>query len=228
MLMHIYLNTKSLVDGIKAGKSLPSMLSDIYDGIFDGRVSLCAKPASATPYPLVIPRKMVAFHTFRAHPVPGVCVHFFISDRGFAAVRNNPMKYIPLLQQAQCVVCPDFSQYLSMPPKTRFINSMSNKVLGELWRSEGITTIPNVTWSTPDSYGYSFFGVSTDSVIAINSNGILKADMAKYYWRQGYKAALAILRPRRVLRYGPIIPGEKTSISTYYPNERLNFLRYGR
>lgn len=226
--MRAYLTLKTLVKSIKEGQSITLLLNDIYDKFLDGNIVFLDEVPFANTRHLIIPNKMIPFHEFHAHPVTDVCVHFFISDRQFATVRNNPMEYIPLLQKAQSVIAPDFSQYLSMPHRTRFINSFSNKILYELWKSEGIRTIPNATWSTPNSYKYSFIGIPTNSVIAINSNGILKSDMSKYFWREGYQAALTVLKPRLILRYGPKILGENTSISSYFSNERLNLLRNGR
>lgn len=88
--------------------------------------------------------------------------------------------------------------------------------------------IPNVTWSTPDTYDYSFTGIPKHSVIAINCTGIKGNHASMYLWRKGYQEALRILEPTLIIRYGDKMPEEREDISVYFENTNLKNLRNGR
>ncbi len=36
----------------------------------------------------------------------------------------------------------------------------------------GVTVIPTVSWSTPDSYPFAFAGIATGSVVAVSTVGV--------------------------------------------------------
>jgi hypothetical protein len=106
-------------------------------------------------------------------------------------------------------------------------NNWWNKAIGAYLQSIGIVVIPNVAWSTPDSYPYAFSGVPKKSIIAINSTGVVSNPASIYLWRKGYEAAIKELDPLCVIRYGSRMPGEDDSISVYYENTNLKNLRNG-
>ena len=66
-------------------------------------------------------------------------------------------------------------------------------------------------------------GWPTDSVILINSIGIGHAARAKVGSRECYEAAIDILKPSFILRYGARQEDERTEISRYYPNNNKMF-----
>ncbi|MBR4388008.1 MAG: DUF4417 domain-containing protein [Prevotella sp.] len=154
-------------------------------------------------------------------------VHFYIDDELFLRVFRNPEKYIPFLCQCEGVIGPDMSQYTDMPAEMRYRHAYCNAYLSMLIQKEGGNLYPNITWSKSDSYWYSYPENFQNSVIAINSNGVHKNGLALYRWRQGYNMALIRLSPQQIIRYGQVVDGENTLISTYHINERLNMLRNG-
>jgi hypothetical protein len=143
-------------------------------------------------------------------------------------VFRNPQKYIPFFRQCVGVIGPDMSQYADMPAEMRYRHAYCNCLLSSIFQQEGINLYPNVTWSKRDSFGYSFPLSLSNSVIAINSNGVHRDGLALYRWKQGYQLALRKLTPLFIIRYGQSVDGEATEISSYYFNERLKKLRYGR
>ena len=54
-------------------------------------------------------------------------VHFFIDDYQFERLWRFPDRYIPLLQEYDCVLTPDFSIYVDMP-LTRLIKSKNSRL----------------------------------------------------------------------------------------------------
>lgn len=116
-----------------------------------------------------------------------------------------------------------------MPYPQRVWNNYRGKLIGAWLQSQGVTVIPNVTWSLPDSYDYCFDGIPQRSVIAINSTGVARWGFARFLWLKGYREAIKRLDPIAVIRYGNIIHGEDTSLGVYFENDRLKKLRdYGR
>lgn len=177
----------------------------------------------------IIPTSLVSFNAALTAKDHNQCVHFFIDDYQFERIWNLPDRYVECLRQFQCVIAPDFSQYTDMPYPQRMWNNYRGKFIGALLQSQGVTVIPNVTWSLPDSYEYCFDGIPQQSVIAINSTGAARYGLTRFLWLKGYREALSRLRPLAVIRYGTMIPGEDTSVSIYFNNERvLNLRSYGR
>mgnify|MGYP000471792446 FL=1 len=177
----------------------------------------------------IIPTSLVSFNAALTAKDHNQCVHFFIDDYQFERIWNLPDRYVECLRQFQCVIAPDFSQYTDMPYPQRMWNNYRGKFIGAWLQSQGVTVIPNVTWSLPDSYEYCFDGIPQQSVIAINSTGAARYGLTRFLWLKGYREALSRLRPLAVIRYGTMIPGEDTSVSIYFNNERvLNLRSYGR
>lgn len=177
----------------------------------------------------IIPTSLVSFNAALTAKDHNQCVHFFIDDYQFERIWNLPDRYVECLRQFQCVIAPDFSQYTDMPYPQRMWNNYRGKFIGAWLQSQGVTVIPNVTWSLPDSYEYCFDGIPQQSVIAINSTGAARYGLTRFLWLKGYREALSRLRPLAVIRYGTMIPGEETSVSIYFNNERvLNLRSYGR
>lgn len=177
----------------------------------------------------IVPKSLIPFNMALTEQNYNQCVHFFIDDYQFERIWNLPNRYVECLKRFQCVIAPDFSQYTDMPYPQRMWNNYRGKFIGAWLQSHGVTVIPNVTWSLPDSYDYCFAGIPQHSVIAINSTGASRYNLTRFLWLKGYKEAISRLRPTAIIRYGNKMPGEETSISLYFQNDRIIKLReYGR
>lgn len=177
----------------------------------------------------IIPSSLVPFNAALTAKNYNQCVHFFIDDYQFERIWNLPERYIECLKEFQCVIAPDFSQYTDMPYPQRMWNNYRGKFIGAFLQSKGITVIPNVTWSLPDSYDYCFNGIPKNSVIAINSTGVARYGFSRYLWLKGYHEALKRLNPIAIIRYGNVIDGEDMELGVFFNNERiLNLRTYGR
>ena len=180
------------------------------------------------PYTGEIPSSLIPFNASTSCTDYDCGVHFYIDDYMFERIWHSIEKYIPILKRFSCVIGPDFSQYCDMPKPMRIWNCFRNRVVSTVMQKAGVNLIPNVTWSLPDSYEYSFDGMPTNSVIAINCTSIINNNLSKYLWYKGYNEAITRLRPKWILRYGTKMPDERFEISTYFENERLKALRNGR
>jgi hypothetical protein len=176
----------------------------------------------------IVPIRLVPFHEAYARKDYGCVVHFFIHDRRFFCVLRHPERYLDFFLKCNAVIMPDLSQYSDMSADERYLSAYINRAFARYLQQHGVIVIPNVTWSLPDSYDYSFTGIPQYAPVAINCNGILKHDVSKYLWYRGYEKAISTLHPSLIIRYGTRMPYEHSDISLYFFNESLKKLRYGR
>lgn len=184
------------------------------------------------PYNGLLPTYIIPFHEARAGYYKTItttaCPHFYIDDTYFTCVLNDLPKYTSILAGFPAVIGPDFSLKMDMPEPMKRYNAYLNKVITRYLQLHGINTIPNIVWADPNGYDYCFAGFPENSIVAVNSMGIKGNRQAVFFWKKGYEEMLNRLHPCHILRYGERINGEDESISTYYPNNHLNRMRYGR
>lgn len=188
----------------------------------------CGVPIIQNTVIETIPNSMIAFSKAMSSKNFNQIVHFYEADRSFARIMHNPQKYTEILSRFKYVISPDFSQHLDMPPFLCMQNSWWNNAFGAYWQLMGISVIPNVSWSRPDSYKYAFIGIPKHGVIAINCTAIKGNPMSRYFWMKGYDAAIRALEPKLIIRYGDKMPNEDENCSIYFENENLKRLRNGR
>lgn len=180
------------------------------------------------PYKGDLPVRLLPFNVAYSTGNFNCTVHFFIDDLLFIRVLRNPEKYLDFFKKCHSVIGTDLSQYSDMSAEDRYYSAYINRAISAYFQQNGVRLIPNVTWSLPDSYYYSWSSMPSHSVIAINCKGIMQHDASIYLWKKGYTAACMTLCPSHIVRYGSIMPDENTAISLYFENERLNHMRYGR
>ncbi|MBQ9665043.1 MAG: DUF4417 domain-containing protein [Bacteroidaceae bacterium] len=188
----------------------------------------------STPLPVLAPyrgdihTRYVPFNIAYANKDYDCTVYFFIDDLLFVRVLRHPEKYLEFFQRCNSVIGTDLSQYADMSAEDRYFSSYINAAFSKYLQTNGVNVIPNITWSLPDSYAYSWSSMPKHSVIAINCKGVMKYHVSKYLWMKGYLAACATLHPSLIIRCGTKMPCEYANISYYIEDERLNNLRNGR
>lgn len=180
------------------------------------------------PYHGPLPDGLIPFSAATSSVDYKMGVHFYIDDYMFERIWSSPEAYLGKLSKFSCVIGPDFSQYCNMSYPMRIWNCYRNRVISSFLQENGVSLIPNVTWSLPDSYDYSFEGIPQNSIIAINCSSIIHCNLSKYLWYKGYNEAIKRLNPSYIIRYGSVMPDERADISVYFENERLKMLRHGR
>lgn len=152
----------------------------------------------------------------------GKRVHFFVDDYQFVRVWNSPDKYIPLLKRFAAVLAPDFSTYTDMPRAMQIYNHYRKHWVARYLSDSGITVIPTISWSTPDSYEWCFEGEPRNSVVAISTVGCMKGE-ARELFLMGFEEMKRQLCPTQIICYGAEIDG-CVNIPPYYRKikERLN------
>jgi len=199
--------------------------SDLYGNM----PQFCSTPLPAlVPYCGETPTRLVPFNEAYAYKDYNCTVHFFIDDLLFIRVLRNPEKYLDFFKKCNSVIGTDLSQYGDMPAEDRYFCAYINSAFSAYLQRNGVKVIPNITWSLPDSYVYSWSSMPCHSVIALNCKGVMQHDASMYLWMKGYTAACTTLLPSLIVRFGTIMPGEDRAISLYFENERLYHMRYGR
>ena len=128
-------------------------------------------------------------------------VHFCIDDYQFERVWNRPKEYLELLRRFEAVIAPDFSIYLDMPVPMKMWNVYRSRALGHWWTRQGLTVIPNLTWSDNESFPYCFEGIPKKSTVFVSTVGV-HAEESLPYVVDGMEAAIRICKPKRILLYG--------------------------
>ena len=132
-------------------------------------------------------------------------VHFFVDDYQFIRVWNNPDRYIPMLRKFQAVCTPDFSVFNDFPRALQIWNHYRKHWIGAYWQEHGITVIPTITWSMPDSFEWCFDGEPVGSTVAISTVGDLTySKETRRALILGYEEMELRLNPTRVIVYGAV------------------------
>lgn len=138
-------------------------------------------------------------------PLEGA-THFFLDDFRFEGVWNQPVRTLSRIQRLPLALSPDFSLYRDYPRAAQVWNTYRNRWCGAYWYTAGVTVIPTISWSTPDSFEFCFVGVEVGSLVAIGTVGINFDDLVATEWfLLGYRELVRRLRPGRILCYGKAI-----------------------
>ena len=173
-----------------------------------------------------IPSELIPFNYARSYPDRKVGVHFFIDDYQFERLWRFPDRYIPLLQEYDCVLTPDFSIYVDMPLTLKIYNVYRNRVLGHYWQQNGINVIPTLQWADYRSFDFCFSGIEPCGIVAVSTLGSAQNPQSRGYWIAGMKQAIDKLQPTTVLLYGTPIDFDFGNIMViHYENIVLNRLR---
>lgn len=133
-------------------------------------------------------------------------VHFFQEDFKFESVWNFPDRYFDSLSQYGCVLAPDFSIYVNMPPAIQLYNHYRKHWLSAYWQDKGLTVIPVVNWGEEDTFEWCFDGEPINSIVATSNVGCNQITELKGMWLKGYNEMLERLHPTKILFYSNSYP----------------------
>ena len=131
-------------------------------------------------------------------------VHFFVDDYQFQRLWNDPDRYMPMLQQFQYVLTPDFSLYTDFPMALQIYNHYRKHWIGAYMQMYGIDVIPTIAWSAPDSYEWCFDGEPVGGVVAVSSVGTQNSKAKRELFIQGYREMVRRLQPETIIFYGNV------------------------
>lgn len=94
-----------------------------------------------------------------------------------------------------------------MPKVLQMYNHYRKHWLAAYWQELGMTVIPTISWSTPDSFAWCFDGEPEGGIVAIGTAGTQGSKASRAAFLEGYDAMLARLHPREVLLFGKVPEG---------------------
>ena len=142
----------------------------------------------------------------KRHKPKNTGVHFFQEDFKFESVWNFPDRYTNVLLNYSCVLAPDFSIYVNIPPALQIYNHYRKHWLAAYWQEKGITVIPVINWGYEDTYEWCFDGEPMNSIIATSNVGCYQDKELKSMWLKGYDKMLEVLNPHKILFYSNSYP----------------------
>ena len=151
------------------------------------------------------PRELQGFSFAKSTPSNrkrGKGCHFFIDDYQFERVWNRPEKYVELLRKFECVVTPDYSVYTDMPYPMKLWNVYRSLALGHYWQAQGLTVVPNATWSDDVSLSWIFNGLPKGGTVFVGTLGVTKVKEYAEECAKGFPELERQVKPSRILLLG--------------------------
>lgn len=172
----------------------------------------------------IIPNNLIPFNEcLRCESPEKYFVHFYIDDYQFERLWNFPKRYLDILKDFAGVISPDFSMYLDMPQAQQIWNNYRSKLLASFLQNNGVSVIPNVSWSDSNSFEFCFDGMPQNSVVAISTNGCIN-NYSSLYFLDGYNEMLKRLKPTKVLVYGKVPKEIDSDLIIHYPSKLENII----
>lgn len=131
-------------------------------------------------------------------------VHFWLDDYQFERVWRNPELYTRMLARFSVVCTPDFSPYSDFPKAIQLYNHYRKHWCGAYWQDHGLTVIPTISWSSPDTLEWCFDGEPVGGVVATSAVGMLSDKEGKKWLLDGYAEMIRRLEPAKVIWKGKV------------------------
>ena len=162
----------------------------------------------------IIPEKLLPFDKAMANKNYAQWVHFYIHDKEFERIWNQPNKYLEILKRYEGIITPDFSLYRDMPLSMQILNTYRNRAIGYWMKKNGVSIIPNFSWGDERTYEFCFDGIEKRSIVAIGTHGTAKRKLDRYYLEQAVDRLLEKIEPRHIVIYGTVYDKLEDMISS--------------
>lgn len=133
-------------------------------------------------------------------PEEEIC-HFYLDDYQFDRVWAHPEVYTDRMRQFKAVLAPDFSLYTDFPKAVQIFNHYRKHWVARYWQENGVTVIPTICWSTPDSFEWCFDGEPRNATVSISVLGCNRDEQMKRDFWVGFNKAIEVLTPKRILLF---------------------------
>ena len=128
-------------------------------------------------------------------------IHFYIHDKQFECVWNNPKQYLNLLQRFGGVITPDFSLYRELPLAMQIWNTYRNRAIAYWLQNNGVNIIPNLRWGDERTYSFAFEGIEQGGTVAVSTNGCIQKKLDRHYFAKGLAKMVEVLKPSTIVNY---------------------------
>lgn len=183
----------------KQGRNYENLQNGMYygEGEYDIPVLFPVKDVEVSEW--------VPFNYAKTHKNPGETgVHFFIDDYQFERVWRFPSTYAQMLSRFKVVCTPDFSPYADFPKAIQLYNHYRKHWCGAYWQEQGLTVIPTITWSSPDTLEWAFDGEPVGGVVITSSLGMFESKETLSWMLEGYAEMIRQLKPVKIFWKGKV------------------------
>lgn len=156
------------------------------------------------------PNKGIDFVSSKSRTLKGhkdLTVNFYIDDKSFLQVWNQPDQYIEHLKCFHSVCSPDFTIAYGMPTALNIYNLYRNHALGYYWSMMGVNIIPSVNIISQTDMPWIFDGTPHRSIVSCCTNGRVRSKAARMEFCENFKEMLDTIEPIKVVIVG-IVPDE--------------------
>jgi len=167
-----------------------------------------------------IPTDLIGFNYAKTSDSKNTGIHFFIDDYQFERIWNDPLDYVDILAEYECVLTPDFSLYMDMPMAMKIWNVYRARLIGQILQDRGVKVIPTLTWAEPDTFQFCFDGIEPGGTVATSTVGVMRDVAAQEIWKQGMTDAIKRIHPKNILLYGSEIDFDFGKINVKYFNSK--------
>lgn len=150
-----------------------------------------------------LPKEIVQWNQkYNCNNIKETALSFYAEDSAFNSVISYPEKYLEIFEKYACVIGLDASPYDNMPLVVQknqiFLNLAFTYFLGR----KGIKIIPNVRLGDINTLS-SLAAYPKKTLIAIGTNGFVKALYNRNVFTYELNKIVEILEPSGILVYGP-------------------------
>lgn len=176
-----------------------------------------------------IPNGLMGFNYALTSQDTSKGIHFYVDDYQFERIWNDPVKYINVLRDFDCVLTPDFSLYMDMPMSMKIWNVFRSRLIGQMMQDEGLTVIQTVSWAEAATFDFCFDGLPEGGVMSISTVGVKQDPRAFEIWKAGTEELIKRKKPSALLVYGGEVDFDfgKTKIF-YFQNEVTERMKKGK
>lgn len=185
------------------------MNADQYDDVFRIRLLEGARFEGRYGFPVIertnsVPEVLLPFDKTRQSKGDDGFVHFFLGDRSFMRLWNNPFRYLPILARQRGAIAPDFSIMWTHPPYVQIESIGRSRMIGSWLQRAGVDTIPVARWGLPETYSFAFDAIAPGGTVAVGTTGCTQNPEARSYFAEGISELLLRVEPKTLVVYGPL------------------------
>ena len=158
----------------------------------------------------LVPKKSIDFVSSKSRSLKGhkdLTVNFYIDDKSFLQIWNQPDQYVEHLKCFHSVCSPDFTIASGMPTALNIYNLYRNHALGFYFAILGVNIIPSVNVISPKEMPWIFDGTPHRSTVSCCTNGRVRSKSARLEFCENFKEMLEVIEPTKVVIVG-IVPDE--------------------
>lgn len=167
-----------------------------------------------------VPKELLGFNYAKTSENKKTGIHFYLDDYQFERIWNNPMEYIQILEEYDCILSPDFSLYMDMPIAMKIWNVYRSRLIGQFYQNSGIKVIPTISWAEEETFEFCFDGIPKGSIVSVSTIGVKQDEEAFKIWKNGMDEMIKRIEPSAILVYGGEIEYDYGNIKViYYDNK---------